>query len=314
MGILAGRVAVVLGASRGIGHGIARTLGSEGAIVFAGARTVKAGETRVVGPAGVKVPGSLEETVQEIEKAGGQAVAVHCDVRDDASIERLIGRAIEDHGRIDILACSLLPDVLDCSLSLDTHYEGKFWQLPLSAWDDQFVIGPRAYYAAARAAAPRMSKAGSGLMVFLSSPGGALDFYGVPYCVARAATDRLAQAVDNELREQEVTAVSLWPNYIRTERVTQARAGEDVGFSMDSGSDFSKEANSPELVGLAVAHLAADPDRLALSGAVHLLADLSARYGLRDIDGSEAYDDPDLRDMIETTGTIAPSAYIKKSP
>lgn len=304
MGILDGQVAVVLGASRGIGRGIAIKLGEEGAIVYAGARTLKKGAFRTVGPGEVQIPGTLEETVQEIRDSGGEAVAVECDAGDETSIEKLIGSAIEHHGRIDLLVCSLLPD---------DQFEGSFWELPLSTWDDQFAIGPRAYYAAARIAAPYMSKAGSGLMVFLSSPGGALDFYSAAYCVARAATDRLAQAIDSELRERGVTAISLWPSYIRTERVEQALAGNAVGFSLEPEIDLSKESNSPELVGMTVARLTADPDQLAIGGSVQLLATLCARYGLHDIDGSEACLSRQLREMVETTGTIAPSAYIKRS-
>lgn len=299
MGILNGQVAVVLGASRGIGRGIAISLAREGATIFVAARTLEAGETRPVGPDDVKVPGTLEESVLEINKAGGEAFAIYCDVRDDASIERLIENVIESHGRLDILACSLLPD---------DQFEGHFWELPLSAWDNQFIVGPRAYYAAARVAAPHMSKAGSGLMVFISSPGGAFDFYSIPYCVARAATDRLSQAIDSELREKGVTAVSLWPSYIRTERVLQAHAGEAVGFSVEPEVDLELEANSPQLVGSVIAHLAADPDKLALGGGVQLLADLSTRYDLLDDDDSKAV----YPEGVEKVGPIAPSAYMKR--
>lgn len=304
MGILDGRVAVVLGASRGIGRGIASGLGREGAFVFAGARTVKAGQMRAVGPAGLEVPGSLEETVEEIKEAGGEAIAIHCDVRDDASIEGLIGAAIEHHGRIDILACSLLPDA---------QFEGQFWKLPLSAWDDQVIVGPRAYYAAARAAAPHMSKAGSGMMAFISSPGGAFDIYSVPYCVARAATDRLAQAIDSELRPSGVAVITLWPTYMRTERVLQAKAGENPGFSVENEIDLSIDADDPKLAGQVLARLAVDSDLLNLSGKVHILNHLAKRYSLKDTDGSEPAPVENVNELISKTGTLAPSAYIQTS-
>lgn len=304
MGILDGRVAIVLGASRGIGRGIARGLGREGAFVFAGARTVKAGQMRAVGPAGLEVPGSLEETVEEIKEAGGEAIAIHCDVRDDASIEGLIGAAIEHHGRIDILACSLLPDA---------PFEGQFWKLPLSAWDDQFIVGPRAYYAAARAAAPHMSKAGSGMMAFISSPGGAFDFYGVPYCVARAATDRLAQAIDSELRPSGVAVITLWPTYMRTERVLQAKAGKNPGFSVENEVNLSIHADDPDLAGQVLARLAADGDLLTFSGKVHILNHLAKRYSLKNTDGSAPAPVENVNELISRTGTLAPSAYIQDS-
>ena len=302
MGILDGRVAVVLGASRGIGGGIARGMGREGAFVFAGARTLRAGEMRAVGPAGLKVPGSLEETVQEIKEAGGEALAIQCDIRDDASTEGLIAAAIERHGRIDILACSLLPDA---------QFEGRFWELPLSAWDDQFIVGPRAYYAAARAAAPHMQKAGSGMMAFISSPGGAFDFYSAPYCVARAATDRLAQAIDSELRPFGVAAITLWPTYMRTERVLEAKAGKNPGFSLETEVDLSINADDPDLAGQVLARLAADGDLLTFSGKVHILNHLAKRYSLKDTDGSEAAPVDDVDELISATGTLAPSAYIR---
>jgi NAD(P)-dependent dehydrogenase (short-subunit alcohol dehydrogenase family) len=301
MSLIDGKVALVTGASRGIGRGVARELARHGAKVIVAARTMTADEAPRVDGAGAKLPGSLQETVAEIEDAGGAALAVRCDLADTGQIAALVARTVEHFGRLDILVNN-------------SHYEdtfvGRFWELPLDVYDGQMTAGPRAYYAAAWHAAPVMLKQGHGLIVNISSPGACVDFYGAAYCVGRAASDRMAQALANDLRSEGISVVSLWPSYVRSERVLIAAAGGDPGFDVPSGFDPSTEANSTDIVGTAIAHLAADPDVAKRSGKVLMVGDLAEHYSFKDIDGREAIRLGVVSAMRAQRGYIAPLAYV----
>lgn len=300
MSLLKDKVAVVIGASRGIGRGIAVGLGREGARVVVAARTKERREKSKLGAEGYVVSGSLAETAAEIRDAGGEATAIPCDALDVEQIHALVEETIKRHERIDILVTSLQPD---------SAVEGACCDLPVSAWDDHMATVPRAFYAAARAAMPHMTRQGSGLLAAVSSPGGAFDFYSIPYCVARAAIDRLAQALAHELGSSGVAAVSLWPTTMRTDRVRRAQAGETQGFSVDGSIDLETEGDAPELLGSAIARLSLDPELHKLSGKVQVLNYLANRYGLKDENGSDPAPVPHLDELIAKTGSLAPSAY-----
>jgi dehydrogenase/reductase SDR family protein 1 len=294
------KVAVVIGASRGIGRGIAIGLGREGAQLVLAARTMEPGEKSELGPEGYTINGSLRETAREIENTGGKATIIQCDALDYDQVQALVEATIEKYSRIDILVISLQPD---CQV------EGRLCEMPVSAWDDHMSVVPRAYYYAGRAVAPHMVKQGFGLIAAVSSPGGAFDFYSIPYCVARSAIDRLAQAFDHELGEAGVAAVSLWPTTMRTERVGSAHAGESQGFSIDNSVDLEIEGDAPELLGKAIANLSIDPELAKLSGRVQVLNYLAKRYNLKDENGSAVAPVPHLDKLIADTGSLAPSAY-----
>jgi dehydrogenase/reductase SDR family protein 1 len=300
MHLLKNKVAVVIGASRGIGRGIAIGLGREGAQLVLAARTMEPGEKRELGSEGYSINGSLKETAREIENAGGKADTIQCDALDYDQVQAMVEETIGKYGRIDILVISLLPD---CQL------EGTLSEMPVSAWDDHMSVVPRAYYYAGKAVAPHMVKQGSGLITAVSSEGGAFDFYSIPYCVARCAIDRLAQAFDHELGEAGVAAVSLWPTFMRTERVRSAHAGESQGFSVDNSVDLEIDGDAPELLGKSIANLSVDPEIAKLSGKVQLLNYLANRYNLKDENGSAAAPMPDVEKLIADTGSFAPSAY-----
>jgi len=300
MYLLKDKVAVVIGASRGIGRGIAIGLGREGAQLVLAARTMEPEEKRELGSEGYSINGSLKETAREIENTGGKADIIQCDALDYDQVQAMVEETISNYSRIDILVISLQPD---CQL------EGSLCEMPVSAWNDHMSVGPRAYYYAARAVAPHMVKQGSGLITAVSSPGGSLDFYSIPYCVARSAIDRLAQAFDSELGAAGVAAVSLWPTTMRTDRVSRAHAGESQGFSIDSSIDLEIDGDAPELLGKAIANLSIDPEIARLSGRVQVLNYLAKRYGLKDENGSAAAPVPHLDKLIADTGSLAPSAY-----
>ena len=162
-----------------------------------------------------------------------------------------------------------------------------------------------ATYAIARLAAPHMIRQRSGFIGQISSPGGAFDFYGSADCIARGALDRLAQALSHELGEFGISSVSIWPTYVRTERILRAQQGEAEGISIDGAINLSEDADSPEFVGTTIAHLIADKDHAKLSGKVHTIYHLAKRYGLKDVDGSE----PALSAFLKAGLSIVPDVY-----
>ena len=263
MGALTGRVAVVTGATRGIGRGCAVELGAAGATVYVTGRTVEA--------QGGNLPGSVEATAREVSAAGGKGVAAPCDHRDDKAVEALFRRVQEETGRLDVLVNNafIIPKELTSGK--------KFWELPISNWDDMLDVGTRSAYVASRFAAERMVDQGSGLIANISSSGAQEYAWHVAYGVGKAALDRLTQDTAHELRPHGVAVVSLWPGLVLTERNEGARDSVP-------GLDFSG-AESLRFTGRAVAALAADAGVLGRSGAALTSRALADEYGFTDIDG-----------------------------
>lgn len=263
MGSLAGRVAVVTGASRGVGKGCALELGAAGASVYLTGRSVTEGAA--------PLPGTVTGTAREIVSAGGRAVAVPCDHRDDAQVEALFARVAAEQGRLDVLVNNafLIPKELTSGL--------PFWRCPISNWDDMLDVGTRSAYVASVFAARTMVERRSGLIVNVSSSGAAEYAWHVAYGVGKAALDRLTADTAHELREHGVAVVSLWPGLVRTERVEATR---DALPTLDVDA-----AETPRFTGRAVVALASDPEVLRRSGSAFACRELAEEYGFRDVDG-----------------------------
>jgi len=264
VGALEGKVAIVTGASRGIGKGCALELAAAGATVYLTGRSVNEGDA--------ELPGTVGGTAAEIEASGGAAVAVACDHRDDAAVEALFARVDAERGRLDVLVNNafLIPPELTAGM--------KFWEAPLSNWDDMLDVGTRSAYVASAFAARRMTKAGRGLIANVSSSGAAKYAWHVAYGVGKAALDRVTADTAHELREFGVAAVSLWPGFVITERIEKYR---------DRLPDLSHvKGESQRFTGRAVAALAADPDVLRHTGKALASRDLADLYGFTDVDGT----------------------------
>lgn len=261
---LTGQVALVTGASRGIGKGCAIELGAAGATVYVTGRTVEEG----TGP----LPGTIGATAAEVDAAGGRGIAAACDHRDDAQVEALFERVRREHGQLDILVNNAL-------LMPREMLNGKpFYDNPLSNWDDMIDVGTRSAYAASWFAARLfMVERGRGLIVNISSSGAVKYAWSIPYGVGKAALDRITADTAHELRETGVSVVSLWPGLVRTERTAKVQQA--------GGLDFS-HAESQRFTGRAVAALAADDDRHRYTGQVLTSRDLADTYGYTDVDGS----------------------------
>ena len=302
MAILNGEIALVTGASRGIGRGVAIGLAREGATVVIAARTMSpSADVRIDGD-GAAVGGSLEEVADQIESEGGEAVPVACDLGDADAVRELVRTTLRKSGRIDILVNNGQPQ---------STLGGRFWEMPASAFDTHLAVGARSYYLAAHAAAPAMIEQGGGCIVNISSPGACFDFFCAPYSIARAAADRLTQAFASELKDTGVRVYSLWPSFIRTERVMMAASGEDAGFQTPPGFDPQTQANSPEMVGLAIAHLAADEGEDERNGTALTLYEVAERYGFTDYDGSPAMRHGSVRNAIGEYGRVTPRVFAK---
>ncbi|WP_433594196.1 SDR family NAD(P)-dependent oxidoreductase [Nocardia sp. CA-145437] len=270
--ILAGTVAVVTGASRGIGKGIALELGAAGATVYVTGRTVTAGH----------LPGTVAATAAEIDALGGHGVAVVCDHRDDAAVEKLFAQIRDEQGRLDVLVNNVY------NSPASARWIGrKFWEVPPKAWDEGFDIGVRSHYVASVFAAPLLIES-RGLIVSVSSPGAVRHMHNAVYGVGKTAVDRLTADMAHDLEGTGTTAVSIWPGIVNTELLQMVPAdaqGRRLVTLPGEGTFDLVQAETPHFAGRAVTALAADPDRLARTGKAWKVADLAEAYGFTDIDG-----------------------------
>jgi NAD(P)-dependent dehydrogenase (short-subunit alcohol dehydrogenase family) len=269
VGTLSGKVAVVTGASRGIGKGIARVLGEQGMTVYVTGRTVTSG----VSP----LPGTVGETADEVTSRGGKGIAVAVDHADDNQVATLFELVKREHGRLDILVnnATALPD--------DLIVSKPFWEKPLSNWE-MIEVGVRSHFVAAWHAAQIMVPQKSGLIVAVSGYVGANYNYGVIFGMGKTAADRMARDMAIELKPHHVASISLWQGLTFTEKAKINLAANPAM----KGKDVTNPANgcTVDYQGRVIAALAADQIIMARSGGTFISAEVGQDYGVTDIDGS----------------------------
>jgi dehydrogenase/reductase SDR family protein 1 len=270
MKTLSGKIALVTGASRGVGKGIAMGLGEAGATVYITGRTVIPGHA----PGGIA--GTIHETAAEVSRLGGKGIAVQCDHRDDAQTRIVFEQIQTEQGRLDVLVNNVWGGYEHFYDGTEFWKESGFWTAPLSRWDAMFQSGVRAHFAASVIASPVMIAQRSGLIVNISYFAARRNDKGVAYGAAKAADDQMTACMAHELRQHNVCAVSLYPGLVRTESVMLAAEFFDLSNS-----------ESPQFEGRAVAALAADPQVMNKSGQVLVAAALGLEYGFSDIDGKQ---------------------------
>lgn len=271
---LDGKVALVAGATRGAGRGIACMLGAAGAVVYCTGRT-GAGQNSPMGR-----PETLEETAALVDGQGGQGVAVRVDHTREEEVAALIARIEAERGRLDIL----VNDIWGGDPMVD--WSAKFWELDIGtvrALVDQAILS---HLITARHAAPLMLRRGAGLIVEVSD--GHHDGYRgqVLYDLVKSTVNRLAYAMAWDLHGTGVTALALCPGFLRSEAVLGHFDVSEANWRDAIAKDpFFAESESPFFVGRAVAALAADPDVGRKAGQVLFAADLADEYGFTDVDG-----------------------------
>ncbi|NJN66391.1 MAG: SDR family NAD(P)-dependent oxidoreductase [Chloroflexaceae bacterium] len=266
---LSGKIAVVTGASRGVGRGIAQVLGEAGATVYVTGRSVRGAATTE------NLPGTIDETAELVTAMGGTGIPVRCDHTVDAEVAALFERVRQEHGRLDLL----VNNVWGGYEHYDTHkFDGPFWEQPWWYWEGMFVAGVRAHYLASRFAASLMLPHRRGLIINISSGDGQKYRGNLLYDVAKTAVDRLAAGIAHELRSSTIAALSLYPGFVRTERVMAVHAAHPFDLS---------QTETPEYTGRAVAALAGDPDVMRWSGSVVKVGELARVYGFTDRDGTQ---------------------------
>jgi NAD(P)-dependent dehydrogenase (short-subunit alcohol dehydrogenase family) len=263
---LAGKVAVVTGASRGMGKGIALALAEQGATVYVTGRTVT--------PGSHPLPGTVGETAAEVDRRGGKGIAVKVDHANDEQVAALFARVWREQGRLDILVNNAI------AIPAELTQPGSFWEKPISNWE-MIDVGLRSNFVAAWHAARIMVPQKSGLIVAISGYVGVTYTYNVIFGTCKSATDRMARDMAIELKPHQVASLSLWQGFTYTERAQQ---------NLKTVSGMASQLNSAagtsvEFPGRIIAALARDAEIMKRSGGTFIAAELAQEYGITDIDG-----------------------------
>jgi NAD(P)-dependent dehydrogenase (short-subunit alcohol dehydrogenase family) len=287
MNDLTGRVAVVTGASRGAGRGIAIELGAAGATVIVTGRSTRDAPASsyssllALSSALQQVPGSIDETAEEVTHAGGRGIAMRCDHTHEADVAALFEQVARTHGRLDVL----VNNAWGGHETFDGVFNAPFWERPMAHWDAMFDRGVRNHLLASRHGAPIFVQQQRGLIVTTTfwdrdryMPGNLF------YDLAKASMTRLAFGMAQELRPHGVASVAVSPGWMRTEFVL---AGHQTDESHWRERPELARTESPRYVGRAVVALAADPAVMQRSGTVVRVSDLAQAYGFTDIDGRQ---------------------------
>jgi NAD(P)-dependent dehydrogenase (short-subunit alcohol dehydrogenase family) len=270
------RVAIVAGATRGAGRGIACMLGAAGALVYCSGRSVRGS------PATPGRPETIEETAEMVERFGGRGIAVRVDHTCEEQVRDLIARVRAEQGRLDVL----VNDIYGIPV---TEWQ-PFWKLSV---DYGLLMQRSAVYThilTARHAVPLMLERKGGLIVEVTEG----DFFGYRgqlfHDLAVVCHLRLAYVMALELRKHGIAALALTPGYMRSEAVLDHLGVTEGNWQEGAKKDPHFSASeTPFYVGRAVAALAADPQVMTRSGRVFTSWDLAREYGFTDVDGRQPH-------------------------
>jgi len=262
------RVAVVTGASRGAGRGIAVALGEHGYTVYVTGRTRQEGEAAL--------PGTIYETAEAVTAAGGKGIAVRVDHASDAETKALFEQVENEQGRLDILVNNV------AHIGDELIQPGPFWEKSLDLVKI-LDVGLRSQYIASYYAAPMMARVKKGLIVFTSSFGSVCYMHGPAYGAQKAGVDKFAADMAVDLKDYNVAAVSIWMGMLLTERSKKA-----IKEHPETYGQLAEMAETPDYTGHIIAAMADDADIMSLTGQTVIGAEIAPdRYGLTDAGGKK---------------------------
>ena len=258
-------VAVVTGASRGAGRGIAEALGAAGWRVYLTGRTISA------------------DDADAVTALGGEGIAVPTDHADDSSTAALFARVADENDGLGLLVnnAAVISDRLTDP--------APFWDKPIELVE-VLDVGLRSAYVASWYAAPLLLRADRGLIVFTSSPGSVCYMHGPAYGAQKAGVDKMAADMAVDFGGTTVSTVSIWMGILLTERLRRAFAE-----NAEALAAFAEQAETPQFTGRLIDALYRDPELATLSGHTVIGAELAERYGLTDEGGRRP---PSHREML----------------
>lgn len=282
---LSGRVAVVTGASRGVGRGVAEVLGECGATVYVSARSTREH------PSSGDPQQTIEGVAEEVTRRGGAGVPVRCDHGSDADIERLFARVESEQGRLDLLVNNVVGwgDEFAAEEARNdlARWTAPMWERSVANWDGNMRVGLRSHFLACRAGIPLMLGRERAIVVFTGerpdndpNPDLGID-------IRAHATARLAFALASQLEPHAIAALVVYPGFPRTEGIVENFESGHGYFAGWSREDFLKRTESPHYTGRAIATLAADPGAISKSGRVLGVHEIAREYDFTDIDGRQ---------------------------
>ncbi len=282
---LKGKIAVVAGATRGAGRGIACMLGEAGATVYCTGRSVR-GKSATAGR-----PETIEETAELVTQYGGKGIYAQVDHTDEAQVKDFFERVQEEYGRLDILVNDIWGGDEIC------EWDKPFWEQTLSKG---FLMLERAIHThiiTSRYGVPLMIANNTGLIIEVTD-GDTLNYRGtIFYDLAKVSTIRLAYAMSEDLQDYDITALAITPGFLRSEAVLDyfGVAEDNWRDAIQQDKHFA-ESETPFYVGRAIAALAADPHVAEKAGQVLASWNLAKEYGFKDVDGRQ----PDWGAYFET--------------
>ncbi|MYM62823.1 SDR family NAD(P)-dependent oxidoreductase [Pseudomaricurvus sp. HS19] len=260
-------VAVVTGASRGAGRGIAIALGSHGCTVYVTGRSEKSADS--------PLPGTIYETAEAVTAAGGKGIPVRVDHGVDSEVKALFEQVRQEQGKLDILVNNA------CALHDDLTLPGNFWEKSLGIVN-MLDVGLRSSYVASYYAAPLMVENNHGLMIFTSASGSVHYVYGPVYGAHKSGMDKFAADMGADLKPFNVAAVSVWMGALKAERLMQLIESDREKYGY-----LESVTETPEFTGHVIWGLYNDPDLMSVSGETVIGAEMAVKYGFTDSDGRQ---------------------------
>ena len=270
MSELDNKIALVTGASRGIGKGIAIALAKSGATIYITGRTENEKHNTT------KLSGTIYETEKLIIANGGKCKAIRCDHTNDLEVVKVFNHIFDAHNRLDILVNSAWGGYEYFNDGTEFWQEEGFWSSPISRWDKMFSSGVRAAYFASSQAARKMTEKKSGIIFNLSFWAAQRNDKGVAYCTSKAATDKMTEAMAYELYKFDIPVICLYPGIVRTEAVLENKEHFDLSNS-----------ESPEFIGMVISKITSDKKAIEKTGKILIVAKEAMEYGIKDIDGKQ---------------------------